>query len=219
MNQKIEKNIHQIWCGPHPLPEKFNHKVLSWKKLNPEFNYKLWTNNELQSTFPEEYKSLVGNPRIVNINTYVIASDFFRFKIVNTFGGMYFDVDLGCVTPINEWSIPDYNFWGVKYAHCLVSASFGESSGGRITELLSDNKSFDLAKNHNFLGPEYLYSKFNEVRDLDPNWGYEETLLTSLWYPSFFGLDNKGHNTYTHDDNYHSSWYPGRVNPITDTIN
>lgn len=33
---------------------------------------------------------------------------------------------------------------------------------------------------------------------------------------------NRYENTnviYSHNDNYHSNWYPSRVNPITDTIN
>ena len=41
--EKIPKIIHQIWIGPKKLPSKYSKWASTWKKLNPTWIYKFWT--------------------------------------------------------------------------------------------------------------------------------------------------------------------------------
>ena len=43
-NPKIPKIIHQIWIGNRQLPLKLQQYQETWKEQNPDWEYKLWTN-------------------------------------------------------------------------------------------------------------------------------------------------------------------------------
>ncbi len=47
---KIPKMIHQIWIGPHPLPEKYRAWQSTWQSLAGS-TYKSWTDKEVKD-FP-----------------------------------------------------------------------------------------------------------------------------------------------------------------------
>ena len=42
----IAKIIHQIWIGG-PLPEKYVILQKTWQELNPDWQYRLWTDSDL----------------------------------------------------------------------------------------------------------------------------------------------------------------------------
>ena len=46
---KIPKIIHQIWIGNRQIPKELQKYQLTWKKENPDWEYKLWTNEEVKN--------------------------------------------------------------------------------------------------------------------------------------------------------------------------
>jgi hypothetical protein len=44
---KIPRIIHQIWLGPSPLPEQDAAYVETWKQLHPDWEHRLWTEDDL----------------------------------------------------------------------------------------------------------------------------------------------------------------------------
>ena len=44
---RIPKIIHQIWVGPHPFPETSKKLTQTWRNFNPDWEYKLWTNEDI----------------------------------------------------------------------------------------------------------------------------------------------------------------------------
>ena len=91
---KIPKIIHQIWLGPNPLPPFYEKFARSWRKLNPDYEYRLWTDKDL------EHISL-QNLRLFNyLSNYGAKSDVLRYEILNLYGGVYADVDFECLTEI-----------------------------------------------------------------------------------------------------------------------
>ena len=86
----IPKKIHQIWIGSK-LPGKYEKYCGTWKKIMPDYEYKLWDekkirmiNSPLQALFQE-----AKNPGT--------KSDIARYMILNEEGGLYVDTDFECI--------------------------------------------------------------------------------------------------------------------------
>jgi len=89
----IPKKIHQIWIGPHPFPEKYKKWAETWKELNPDYEYKLWTDEDVAK---------LRLPRIYyELDNYGPKSDILRYYILNEYGGVYVDTDFECIKSID----------------------------------------------------------------------------------------------------------------------
>lgn len=105
--KRIPKIIHQIWLGS-PMPEKYKRLAETWKTLHPDWEYKLWT--------LEDVKSLnLENQHIFDTSTnWGMKSDIMRYEILKKFGGLYVDTDFECVKPFDDLS--DLQFYtGIGY--------------------------------------------------------------------------------------------------------
>ncbi|MGE0009781.1 MAG: glycosyltransferase family 32 protein [Candidatus Babeliales bacterium] len=93
---RIPKIIHQIWIGPKPFPEHCKKWQKSWLKLNPDWEYKLWTNEDLKNItlINQKYYDLELN--------WGAKSDILRYEILEQFGGLYVDIDFECIKPF-DW--------------------------------------------------------------------------------------------------------------------
>lgn len=79
----IPKKIHQVWVGPKPCPNEF---LSSIKQLMPDYEYRLWTNDDLPNTkFVRE---------CLRFKKYALLSDYMRMKILASEGGFYLDTDV-----------------------------------------------------------------------------------------------------------------------------
>ena len=105
--QKVPKKIHQIWLGS-TFPDIYKKWANSWKKFNPDWEYKLWTDADVNDvTIPNRY---VFN-RITNQGQ---KSDYLRYHILNQFGGLYIDTDFECLKSFDDLLYLDF-FTGVGY--------------------------------------------------------------------------------------------------------
>jgi mannosyltransferase OCH1-like enzyme len=85
----IPKKLHMIWVGENKEPDYVSNNYNKWKLLMPDWEIKLWTNNDITSDyFPIDLieKCIKG----------VQKADIMRYFIINKFGGVYMDCD---VTP------------------------------------------------------------------------------------------------------------------------
>lgn len=83
----IPKIIHQIWLGDQNL---IPHELInSWKQLNPDWEHKLWTEDNL---FELENQKLFNTSK-----KYNKKSDIARYEILKKYGGVYIDVDIICM--------------------------------------------------------------------------------------------------------------------------
>jgi len=85
---EIPKIIHQIWIGPRPAPIKWIQSWLNYIKKYPNYQYKLWTQPELEK-FPMINKHLYQR----EIKPYAKA-DIARYEILYKYGGIYIDADI-----------------------------------------------------------------------------------------------------------------------------
>jgi len=98
--KKIPKIVHQTW-KTDDIPYSIYNKrwVESWKKLNPEWEYKLWTDKKNREFIKENY------PWFLKIyDSYpenIQRADAVRYFILYHFGGLYVDLDFECLKNID----------------------------------------------------------------------------------------------------------------------
>ena len=95
-NTQIPKIIHYCWFGRNPLPEMAVKCIESWKKYLPDYEIKEWTEDNFDitvNTYVEE---------AYYMKKYAFVSDFARFWVLYNYGGIYFDVDVELLKPIDD---------------------------------------------------------------------------------------------------------------------
>jgi mannosyltransferase OCH1-like enzyme len=88
--------------------------IPTWKKLNPNYDVKVYDNNDCIAFL----KAYYNDPIYVDIFNYIkdgpIKADYWRVCILNKFGGVYSDIDVKPMVPINEFLEE-----GVTFLTCL----------------------------------------------------------------------------------------------------
>ncbi len=93
---KIPRIIHQIWLGS-PVPDVYKGYMRSWQEKHPDWEYMLWTDDNVQTLFPlynQEFYDTAEN--------YGTKSDILRWELLYRFGGLYVDTDYECLNPMDE---------------------------------------------------------------------------------------------------------------------
>ena len=92
----IPKIIHQIWIGPNPVPEKVKWMMKTWKEMNPGWEYRLWTNEDLKDFGLENQLAFDA------LSNWGAKSDLWRCEILDRMGGVYVDIDFECLKPLDD---------------------------------------------------------------------------------------------------------------------
>jgi len=114
--ERMPKKIHQIWLGS-PIPKEYERLTDSWKKFNPDWEYKLWTDKDVGDV-------VIPRRKLFDSITHLgQKSDFLRYHILNQFGGLYADTDFECLKSFNSLSYAEFLI-GVGYP-CMVELYIG----------------------------------------------------------------------------------------------
>lgn len=92
----IPKIIHYCWFGPKPLPLLAERCIASWRKYMPKWELRLWT---------EEDFDIFSVPFVrdaYELGKYAFVSDYVRLWAVHQFGGLYLDIDVELLRPLDE---------------------------------------------------------------------------------------------------------------------
>lgn len=92
----IPKTIHYCWFGGNPLPASAKKCIESWKKFLPEYEIKEWN----ESNF--DVNCIPYTAEAYAVKKYAFVSDYARFWILYTFGGIYFDTDVEAIKPLDD---------------------------------------------------------------------------------------------------------------------
>lgn len=120
----IPKIIHQTWKTSEP-PEKTFFCIKSWKYLNPDYDYILWSDEDISSFVSKHYPEYEN--RIENFQLGIIKADFFRLLALYHFGGIYVDLDFECLIPFQRWQRIREDKINVAYepfAHNFIHGSY-----------------------------------------------------------------------------------------------
>lgn len=92
----IEKKLHHIWVGELPPPTKW---LNSWKKKHPDWEYKLWGNDDLYGT---EWINQKQIDHYTKTKEWGGVADCMRYEILHKCGGMVVGADWKCINNVDE---------------------------------------------------------------------------------------------------------------------
>lgn len=100
---KIPKIIHQIWFQSENVPEKYKKNYTQWKNFHPGWKYILWTEEKMLKFFNDfpEY-DIYFNETWIKYPKMIQKIDAFKFVALDKFGGVYVDMDMEPIRPLDS---------------------------------------------------------------------------------------------------------------------
>ena len=144
----IPKIIHYVWLGKGEKPEIFKRCFDSWKKFCPDWQFMLWDESNVDlDCFPYVREAY-------DAKKYAFASDVIRLQKLYEFGGIYLDIDVEILKPIDKF-LNNYCFAGFEIG--------GDVAPGLILGTEKENKDFaniiEQYKKEHFKVNDYLNLK------------------------------------------------------------
>ena len=100
MELSIPKIIHMTWKSEE-LPEHFNEIREYWKTLNPEYEFRLWTDEDNRKLIEEEFPFFLEV--YDSYKKHIQRVDAVRYCILYLYGGIYIDLDFLPIRPIDDF--------------------------------------------------------------------------------------------------------------------
>lgn len=152
----IPKIIHYCWFGRGEMPEKARHCIITWHKYMPDWEYKLWNEDNFDvNQIPYTKEAYVAKK-------FAFVSDYVRLWALCNEGGVYLDTDVEVLKPFDD--LLDQSafagFEGSKHlpiGTCVLASCSGgvwvkeqlDSYEGR--RFVKSDGSFDLTTNVQFI--------------------------------------------------------------------
>lgn len=96
----IPKIVHLTWKDKS-IPEKWKRCVASWKKTNPDWEIRLWTDADNRAYIQGNYPDFLGT-----FDGYIYPiqrADAIRYFLLRDFGGIYADMDIEILGSMNTY--------------------------------------------------------------------------------------------------------------------
>lgn len=128
----IPKVIHYCWFGKSEIPAQYRRWMESWEKHCPGYDIVRWdeTNYDVRKNryMKDAYQS--GN--------YGFVSDYARLDIVYEHGGIYLDVDVELIKPLDDF-LYEKGFAAFHYNRVSTGLGFGAIRHLPIIQKLRDD--------------------------------------------------------------------------------
>lgn len=124
----IPRVIHAIWFSDNPMPEKYRRCLESWKKHAPDFEIKIWT---LDTYKPKE---CLFFEQAVKDENWAFASDYARADLLRRYGGVYMDLDVEMIRPIDDLLYNDAYMSFESPGRIECGSGMGAQAGNRIID-------------------------------------------------------------------------------------
>lgn len=138
-NLLIPKIIHRIWVGNKQIPEEFAAYEQTWKKHHPDWEMKLWTEDNmisLQNQKEYDYAKELAK-----------KADIARYEILYQFGGVYVDCDVECLKNIEPLLEHIEAFAGAEDNYYITNAVMGCTVHNGIMKYIIDNIPASIQRN------------------------------------------------------------------------
>ena len=152
----IPKIIHYCWFGRGEMPELVKNCIASWHKYMPDWEYKLWNEDNF------DVNQIIYTKEAYEAKKYAFVSDYVRLYALNKEGGVYFDVDFEVYKSFDDLlKFKAFaGFEGSKYSPLMMGVCASEPKGEWVFEMLESYKdrhffksdgSFDTTTNVKFI--------------------------------------------------------------------
>lgn len=120
----IPKIIHYCWFGGKPMPKLAKACIRSWKKHCPDFELKLWNEDNFDlAAYPyakEAYEA----------GKYAFVTDVVRLHALYHEGGVYMDTDVEVLKPLEPY-LHHHAFSGFEANDRVPTGIMASEKGGR----------------------------------------------------------------------------------------
>lgn len=126
----IPRIIHYCWFGKSEMPEMAQKCVASWHKYMPDWEYKLWNEDNF------DVNSTPYTKEAYEAKKYAFVSDYVRLWALNKEGGLYLDVDFEVYKPFDD--LLNYSafagYEGSKHSPVMMGVIASVPKGEWVTE-------------------------------------------------------------------------------------
>ena len=103
LGTEISRHIFQTYRAKTGLPHEIELNIKHLKRLNPEYQYHLFDDNDIKAFILEHYGEVIWGYYLRIAPIYGAArADFFRYLLVYQMGGVYLDIKSSMDKPIKE---------------------------------------------------------------------------------------------------------------------
>ncbi len=114
-DNSIPKNIYMFW-NSHKLSDAMHDNIQSWITKNPDWSIYLYDVNQAKEFIDENFSQDVVQT-YNNIVPKAYKADLFRYCILYIHGGVYVDIKMVPMRPLNDIISNDLEFLSVKDKH------------------------------------------------------------------------------------------------------
>ncbi|MBQ2577224.1 MAG: hypothetical protein II566_08130 [Lachnospiraceae bacterium] len=124
----IPKVIHTFWFADNPMPQKYRDCLRSWEKYAPDMEIKIW------NTHTYKPQDCLFYQQALQLRQWAFASDYARADVLRRYGGVYMDLDVEMLRPIDDLLYNDayMSFESLDRIEC--GSGMGAQKGNRILE-------------------------------------------------------------------------------------
>ena len=194
----IPRIIHQMWIGNKS--ERPVELMQTWKDKNPDCEYRLWTEKELD-------KISFYNKYLIELMPELSGKcDIMRYQILNDYGGFFVDADTECLNTLDDFFFENTRFtcWENEKRSDLLACSFmGCIKGDKL--YLKCMEALDKIQSIN--NPAWVVSGPKFFTDMVNKW---EEVLPMKVYPSWYFIPEHGTGeVYDGDDKVYARHFWG----------
>ncbi|KAJ3480987.1 hypothetical protein NLJ89_g12244 [Agrocybe chaxingu] len=96
--ERVQRIIHQTWKS-ETLPARWRGISQACRDMMPDYEYKLWTDASSREFIAEYYPDFLDT--FDNYRYPIQRADAIRYFVLHHFGGVYIDLDIGCLRPMD----------------------------------------------------------------------------------------------------------------------
>lgn len=172
----IPKKIHYCWFGKNRLPDKAVKCINSWKKYCPDYEIIEWNEGNFDVR-QNGYTEFTYDNR-----KFAFLSDYARLQIVLKEGGLYFDVDVEIIRPLDELLVHKAFFGFETEEYVNTGVGFGAEANNLIVAGMLREYDILLDGKHGTIGCPLLNTQALMKYGLKQN-GMKQTIDGAMIYP------------------------------------
>ena len=138
----IPKTIHYCWFGRGPTPELALKCIESWHKFMPDWEYKLWNEDNF------DVNSVPYVKEAYEARKFAFVTDYVRLYALCTEGGVYMDTDVEVLKPYDDLlHLPAFTgYEGSKFMPPVTGTMASAANGEWVKEQLDSYKDAHFIK-------------------------------------------------------------------------
>lgn len=172
----IPKKIHYCWFGKNRLPDKAVKCINSWKRYCPDYEIIEWNEGNFDVR-QNGYTEFTYDNR-----KFAFLSDYARLQIVLKEGGLYFDVDVEIIRPLDELLVHKAFFGFETEEYVNTGVGFGAEANNLIVAGMLREYDILLDGKHGTIGCPLLNTQALMKYGLKQN-GMKQTIDGAMIYP------------------------------------